>query len=383
MTRGISYITIVLLVVISSCIESYDPEITKYEDLLVVDGKISNEAGPQKVILSISSDVHHPEIIPVENAEVQIFDNLGNTLLLNEVDPGEYHTDSMVSGIVGRSYGIEIKREDGQTYRSELEELKNPVGISDVYQEIEILEFPEENDNLYGYRFYIDTELAEDKENYYLWDLEATYQYQSDFTIRWYFDGELHWFHGPDSLYNCWSTKKIQQIFVARTLDLIKPQLIKYPFHFVSTRTRELSVKYSLLVKQLSISKDAFTFWDDIQSQNGNTGGLYSTLPHMIKGNLTNIDAPEEPVLGYFMVAGVSEKRIVVDKPLDIPMQYVVCRLTEADFEAYGQMGMMDPVIYPLYAIETPGGRRALPHQNCVDCRRKGGTIKKPEYWID
>jgi hypothetical protein len=89
-------------------------------------------------------------------------------------------------------------------------------------------------------------------------------------------------------------------------------------------------------------------------------------------------------VVGYFMVSSIDELRIFVDRPPPgVPIRYPVCNLTEADFEAYGDMGMMDPVLYPLYAIETPGGRRALPHQDCVDCRRKGGTIQKPSFWID
>jgi len=34
-----------------------------------------------------------------------------------------------------------------------------------------------------------------------------------------------------------------------------------------------------------------------------------------VRGNVNNIADIEEPVLGYFMVAGVSEKRIYTDRP--------------------------------------------------------------------
>ena len=66
--------------------------------------------------------------------------------------------------------------------------------------------------------------------------------------------------------------------------------------------------------------------------------------------------------LGYFHVAGISEKRIFVDRPLAlVKFHYSICDLDDADVEAYSQMGMADPVLYPLFAVESPGGRRATP----------------------
>jgi hypothetical protein len=309
---------------------------------------------------------------------------LGNVIPLYEKYPGTYQTDSLVSGIPGISYSIEINTEDGKMYRSEPELLRPPVFIDTVYHETVIRQEIGYDFDLFGYEFYVDTKPATEDESYFKWELEATYHYQSDFTIRWYFNGALHWFHGPDSLYNCWKSYSVGSIFVAGTHTLSEPVIQKYPFHFVSTESRELSVRYSLLVKQRTISKSAFEYWEEVRKQNGEDPSLYATQPTFIRGNVYNISDPEEMVVGYFMAGSIDELRIFVDRPPpDVPMRYPICNLTEADFEAYGDMGMMDPVNYPLYAIETPGGRRALPHQGCVDCRRKGGTIQKPDFWID
>jgi len=153
--------------------------------------------------------------------------------------------------------------------------------------------------------------------------------------------------------------------------------------HYVNTETRELSIRYSLLVKQYSLDKDAYLFWQTIKEQNSEQG-LYSKQPHQIRGNVKNLVNEEEPVLGYFLVCGISEKRIFVDPPpFPVLMRYFTCTLDQADFEAYGQMYMSDPVTWPIFAIETPGGFRAVPNQSCVDCRRRGGTIIKPDFWID
>lgn len=372
------------MVIMLSCIDDYEPENYSYENMMVVDGSISNAQGPYFVRLSLSSRPSDPRFIAVEGASVKILDNQGSTFLLEEKEPGVYQTDPSLTGIAGMAYKLAIVTASGVSYDTDFEELKVPVAIDTVFHEVETHQEANYDYDIYGYGFYVNTELANEEEGYFKWDLEATYQYQSEYTIRWYFDGELHWFHGPDSLYNCWKTEKINSIYVSATNGLSEPAVIGFPLNFVSTETRELSVRYSLLVKQLTISKSAYDFWSEIRKQNGGDWSLYSTQPHFIRGNVYRQDNPDEPVLGYFMVNGVKEFRIFVDRPPpEIPMRYSTCQLSDADFEAYGQMGMMDPVFYPIYAIETPGGVRATPNQNCVDCRRKGGTIEKPEFWID
>jgi hypothetical protein len=375
---------IVLLALLVSCIDDYDPKVSSYENLLVVDGSFSNEAGPHIVRLSLSSNVASPLFLPVTGATVSILDNLGNSFVLAETAAGVYSTEESAKGVVGRTYSIEIVTASGKHYISEPERLHVPVEVDTVYHAVVTRQDPELDYDLYGYEFYVSTREAAEPEQYLKWDVEATYQYQSDYTIRWYFDGELHWFHGPDSLFNCWKTNTIHAIYTAGTNNLSNPVINGFPLNFVSTQTRQLSVRYSLLVKQRTISRHAHDFWVELRKQNGSDASLYSSQPHFVKGNLINPDDPEELVLGYFLVNGVDRMRIFVDRPpMEVPMRYPLCSLSERDFEAYGQMWMMDPVYYPLYAIETPGGRRAMPNQDCVDCRRKGGTIEKPEFWID
>lgn len=384
MTRLTHICILAAIVLVTACIDEYNPVINNYENLLVVDGGISDQSGPHTIVLSLSSSVSDPRFIPVENASMNILDDLGNSISASETEPGTYQTFSTVSGVVGRSYKIEITLQNGNRYDSDFEKLKKRVEIDTIYHEIVTRQEAGYDYDLYGYEFYVDTKQSEEAENYFKWDLEATYQYQSEYTIRWYYDGTLNWFHGPDSLYNCWTSYNVGPLFVSGTQNLTNPVIRKYPFHFVSTETRHLSVRYSLLVKQRTISKEAFEYWSEVEKQNGGESSLYASQPHFIVGNIQNISNPDEMVLGYFMVNGMDKMRIFVDRPPpEIPMRYMRCILTEADFEAYGQLGMMDPVYYPIYAIETPGGRRAVPHQDCVDCQRKGGSINKPQFWME
>ncbi|RLD45961.1 MAG: hypothetical protein DRI88_08155, partial [Bacteroidetes bacterium] len=107
--------------------------------------------------------------------------------------------------------------------------------------------------------------------------------------------------------------------------------------------------------------------------------------PYQIKGNVHNVDNGEDVLLGYFLVAGVSEKRIFVNRPLstEVEFYYGICVLNDRDYDAYRALGWTGPAVWPLYVTTDSDNRRALPDQRCMDCRLKGGTIEKPDFWTD
>ena len=386
MFRKVFFISSILLFAfgLNSCVERFRPNIDKYDNLLVIDGNITNQPGPYTVKLSRSAPLHNLEFIPITDCQVSIFDNTGISEVLVPVDAGVYQTSpSGIQGIVGRQYKISIQLPDGNIYESDFEELKQAVELESVYTQIEYREDETVNHTLAGYQFYLDTKKADTEANYYFWSLEATYQYQSDYTIRWIYRDTLEWFHAPWKYYNCWTTDPLSDIYVFNTEGLITPVITAFPLHYVNTETRKLSVRYSLLVKQFTISKQAYSFFEGLQDNTGE-GSLYSQQPTQIRGNVFNIDNAGEPVLGYFLIAGLHEKRLFVDRPkLPVHFYYSQCQLTEADFEAYAQLPWYASAEFPYFAIETPGGRRAVPNQACVDCRRKGGMVEKPDFWID
>ena len=376
---------ILLLIFLISCEEKYWPELdNKYEDLLVVAGMITNNPGPYTINLSLSTTVRSPKQIPLSGYELIITDDSGQEETLTENNAGEYSTSpSGIQGVIGRKYQLTINAPDGRTYKSEFEELMIPTGIESVYAEVEYREDLNYYHELAGYQFYLDTYHAENDSNYYFWQLEATYKYRSDFLIRFIFDHfTLSPFPKPDSLQICWKTDKIQKLFLYNTLDLSEPKITRFPLHYVTTETRELSIRYSLLVKQFSITEKAYNFWSSVKEQNVEQGALYTKQPYQIRGNLVNTENPDEPVLGYFLVAGVSEKRIYVGRPqTPVLMYYPVCVITDADIEGFGYIFWSDKSTWPLYVTENDEGVRALTHQACVDCRLKGGTIEMPDFW--
>lgn len=381
--KGVHIILVLAAAALTSCIEEYWPTIEKYENLLVVDGMITNEPGPYTVRLSISSALTNPRYVPVNGATVVIRDQAGNEEILTEKEEGTYQTDpDGIKGIVGGYYQAEIETENGEKYLSPFTMLRDPVEIDTVYAFIEYRSMEDELYDLSGYQFYLDTKTAPADTNYLLWDLWATYKYNSEFKIRYYFDGSLKEFPKPDSLKTCWRTYKVQQIFLSETAGLSSPVIKNFPLHFVATDTKELSIRYSLLVKQWTLGSKDYKFWGQVKKQNEETGGLYSYQPYQIRGNMINPEDPEEPVLGNFTVAGISQQRIYVRRP-GVVMTYFQCELTDNDIENFATIYLSPPQSWPVYATTSINGARALPNQECMDCRLSGGTIIKPEFWTD
>ena len=379
-----NFILFITLLSLVSCEDRYFPELDgNYQNVLVIDGKITNAEPPYTVKLSMSSHPESPQHIPVTGYGVEINDELGNVAVLMEEEPGTYQTGADdIQGVVGRKYKIVLNSPQGETYESDFEEMTDPVGIESVNANLEYIQSEDFPYSIPGYQFYINTTTAQNDSTWLLWSMDETYKYQSDYATFFYFDGDLHAFPKSDSIKTCWSSAKVFPFFVESTIGLSEPRLSNYPLHFVSTETRRLSIRYSLLVNQYSINEAAFEYWNGVKEQNASSGELYYTQPYQLRGNVHNINNQDELVLGYFMVAAQTQKRIYVNRPSPpVLMLYSVCYLTQNDFEEFGWMMAGGPPPWPLYVTEGPGGARALPNQQCIDCRQKGGKLEPPDFW--
>lgn len=375
---------VVLVVALMSCRDEFWPELTEYENLLVVDGMITNEPGPYEVRLSLSSPVQNPEERPLPNANVIIEDDEGVSEVLSEIEAGVYQTDKNgLQGVIGKSYRVVINMPGGKTYTSDWQKILEPVGIEDVYVEVETVQTEDENYPLYGYQFYVDTELAKSDSTYFLWRMDGDYKYRSNFLARYYWDGRLSRFPNPDSLYVCYGKDNISDFVTMSTQEFSVPKLDRIPLTYVTTETLKLSVRYTLMLKQYTLNSQAYSFYAEIEDLNSQEGALYTEQPFQVRGNVYDASAPDDFLLGYFLAAGISEKRIFVDRPKYVEFRYGVCKLTRADTEAFGYIGWSDPVTWPLLVTTNENGQMALPSQDCIDCRRKGGSLEKPPYWED
>lgn len=369
-----------LLLLCVSCIDLYFPDLDKYDNLLVVDGKLTDEPGPYTIRLNLSSDVRPLEYPPVSGAEVIISDDAGTSELLTETEPGVYQTsESGIRGTVGRSYQLRIRTNNGETFSSQPELLRATPAIDSVYPEIESRQKIGYDYDLVGYQFYLDGAPPQNNENYYLVELEATYKYNADHLIYFVYNDGMLPFPDHSKYYTCWRTFVVPEIFTFNTSSLDDPTLNRLPLHFVSTENKFLSIRYSLKTRQYSLSQDAYLFWNSIREQISQQGSLYTQQPYQIRGNVVNENDGNDPVLGYFTVAGVDEKRIFVDRPVDLAFNYLPCQLITENLGII----LMAPGDWPIYVGQTATGAIGVGSGDCLDCREAAGTIEQPDFWIE
>ena len=376
--HGLSFVVLIFLC-FPACEEPFRPELDDFGYVLVVDGAITDQPGPYTISLIFSSGLYNDDQQAVEGAMVKIIEEEGEEESLTESRPGIYVTsENGIQGVAGKSYKVSIQLQDGTQYESPFQTMPASTPIDSIGAEIQYRYISIEEPEIPGYQFHITTGLAENSDNYFMWSLETTYKYRSDFTIDYLFSGGIVPYSDPDEFMTCWRTYQLNEIYTFNTNVLSEPLIEQLPLNFARADVRELLIRYSLLVRQFNFNEEAYTYWNNIQRQIESQESLYNNQPFQIRGNIVNIDNADETVLGYFMVAAQNEKRVFVDPIPGVDAKSTFC---DPDYMGYMFIGLLHPSNWPIYVYEDVNGERAIGNDECFDCRELGGTIIRPDFW--
>lgn len=376
-----------IIILFIGCKEEFPVVSLSEEKILVIEGGITNNPGPYSIRLSLTSPIEQPfkvQKIPYQGCKITILEKGGNSELLTESEPGVYQTASGgIQGQAGKEYGVSVITPEGKVYETGFERMEEAVDIDSVYAELIIREDLDYVYGLPGIQFYVDTEVPQDRETYFLWNLIETYKYEADYKFYALFYFGIFYYQSLDAdsiamitglnydtLYTCWGNEYVGDYYIGKTSNLAVSAISRQPLHFVSTASKKLSIRYSILLQQYSIGKEAYYFWKNIKEQITEENFLYTKQPYNVAGNLKNKNNPEELVFGYFTVASVTTKRIYINRP------------NTTFYFTKGFISTEPPKTQPIYIILSED-KMGYIHKDCVDCRTEGGTIKRPEFWID
>jgi len=373
------------LIFVAGCIDPFTPTIDETQELLVIEGQLTGSEGYQYITISRSSPYNDPHFMPELGCYVEVVDDQGNIFQFNEtyMKLGEYtHWMSQESLVPGRMYKVHVVTWDGNEYESDYDMLTADCPpIDTVYYEIQTRETDDPDLPMNGIQLYVDVDSGDEVDRKFRWELTETWEYYAAYPIQYYFDGDIHFMSDPMQFYRCWSTKRISTIFIANTEHSTTNKIKKFPLNYVSDRSNRLKIKYSLLIRQYSMSDDAYNYWLMLKKQSQETGGLYETQPPQVTGNVYNVNDPEERVLGYFNVSSVTEKRIFVDEQFAFSFPGKGCRLDT--ITVYQLNNLYGP--YPVYMISVnpmgEGSPYGIGNGICFDCREGGGTTNQPSFW--
>jgi hypothetical protein len=328
---------LLLLILSAACIDPLDVLVSIPPNQLVVDGLITDKPGPYQVKLFYSNTLNGSTLSPyqlVTKATVSVTDNLGNKSLFYEITPGIYRTKiNEITGVVGRSYFLTIKTENGKTYQSSNQLLTKGGEITNIDFEFEANGWPSGKKGKYvdALKVFIDAQGDPGKENLFRWHWTTVYTAKSnpELRTRGTAGGDVP-FPEPCSGFVlqfgvlvkvgectcciCWPYSYSQTAIVSKN-NLVSNNTFNHqgigkipatPMHFYE--------KYFIEIEQLSLSPEAYDFWRLVEKQQSGATDLFQPNAIKIKGNIECISDPNEKPLGFFGVSGVVTKGLYIDK---------------------------------------------------------------------
>jgi hypothetical protein len=374
MRKGITLILLILM----GCIDPYTPAvITTNPDFLVVDGSYDPVNGTGTVILTRTlalSEDEETEFPAEPGATVMLQDESGATITtFHEVSPGTYQAQDGISLNLNSPYRLSILTADGASYRSALVTPRVAPAIDSITW----------SGDAEGVRIMANTHDDSGNTRYYRWIFEETWEYTSAFKSI------VEWQGGTviprnEDIYTCWRTRSSTAILIESTVALETDIVANKEIHFIRKGAQELGIQYSILVKQQSIDKKTYEFWDLLKKTTEQIGGFFDPQPFVVKGNIEKLSGSKSAI-GLFHISTTEEQRLSFgydDLPLETKqrVQFTDCELTillNAGVPDYSGSDLM----VSLYNVGdvTLGYFKSSPR--CVDCRVQGGVNQKPPYW--
>jgi hypothetical protein len=359
----------------SSCLDPYSPPATSGDvDLLVVDGFLSVTSSSVAVRLSHAVALDDSSVPPAErNANVRLEETDGGSVVLSGDANGNY-TAAGLTIDASKKYRVHIQTLDGKEYFSDyVDVLKTP--------EIDSVTWRPSDKDL---TLYVNTHDDAGQSKYYLWNYVETYEYAAPYPAGYQVkNGEAVYLSVDERVDICWKTNLSTTILVTSSERLSTDLIRDFPLVVIPAGSTKISRRYSLLVNQRTLSKEAYTFWTQLQKTTESLGGLFDPMPSQVVGNVHSATSVTEPVLGFFSAGEEKQQRIFINNrelPDNIRRTSIAfCPLDSIPVELIKSFGDHTFLVYP-YGVPSTIGYVSTTI-DCMDCRVKGGVTQKPDFW--
>lgn len=321
MLKKLIYLALVLPL---ACVEPYQVEVPEGAQLLTVEGIISSGPGPHAITITRSAtygSIFEALIRPVSLATVVVRDNEGNVTFLTEgMDAkGTYFTPANFSAQVGKSYTLQIQTVEGKVYTSTSERVAAVPAIQSI--NIRTVTVPTEGSDVpkSGIQLLVELKDPADENNFYYWrNGPAVYILETRpdlFTPRPSPANPNRTPQPKDCCVQCfrYEISNNRSLFVVND-DAFNGLSTRIPASFIVDDGIRFVNKFRMDLKQYSISQGAYRFLRLVKQQAEISGSIFDPPPANLRGNMISLDNPDEVVLGYFMAAGETSRRIYVDK---------------------------------------------------------------------
>ncbi|TGE28294.1 DUF4249 domain-containing protein [Hymenobacter metallicola] len=361
-----------LVLGLSSCIETFEPDISNApQSFLVVDGFLNSD-GVTTIRLTRSLGLKAKTPPPVEaKATIFIEEEAGQRYPLTETTAGTY-VSARLQLNPARKYRLHFNTRTGREYVTDYTRAKFTPPIDEVAWEVENA----------GVRVLVSTHDNTNQTQYYRWDMDETWEFTSAYRSYYeYVNNKMQ--QRTVNIYRCWTSQPSGFIKLNTTTKLSQDVVAKYPLLTLPSTSVKLRYKYSVLVKQYAQSVEEFAYWEALRKNTENIGTLFDPLPSQLTGNIHCLTDPSELVLGFIGAYSVQEKRLFISRE-DLPAAwtfetgYENCVRPDTVNFINVSVSFTTANYLPLDFLE---GRGYTAHYaDCIDCRRRGNNTP-PAFW--
>ena len=366
-----------LLLIAMSCKHPYNPpEIAATNQFLVVDGLIDvgSDASP-RIVLSRTQNLSASDtIVPELYASVSIEQEGGATFSLGEQGNGVYSAQHLNLD-PNAVYRVNITRTNGSKYNSDFIRAK-------VSPPIDSLTWEQQGD----VTVYVYTHDPTDSTKYYRWDYTETWSYSSYLQTPWAVSGnQIYAKDSTNQTDSCWRIMNSTDIVIASSAALDHDVISHSPITKIYQNDERISRRYSILVRQYALTKDAYQFHQILQKNTEQTGSLYDPQPSQLSTNLHCLTNPNEPVIGFISASTVEEMRLFIEHGQVTSWNYPgltsACTILNipvnpVDFTIFDYP---DTSFGPYYFVTGDG--LMIVQKACTDCTYWGGSNVRPSFW--
>jgi hypothetical protein len=361
-----------------SCYKPYSTDISTDNRILVVNGLITDEVASYQVWLNYAVSFYSKNnYLPLNNAQVFVSDNTGNTYDFHELDDGRYISDSLkFTGETGKTYTLHISTSDGEMYESNAQRLFPAINPDSVYAEYDnkeilsqisglkmlsheayiLMDINNRTDTLSRFRY--TSSLVRQYFYFYCLDvpppIEPCYHFYCWQTDNANSDINLT---GGSYLVNSSSVKKHpvcfldDQLYFNASVYNIGDQEPGGSFRAIGTVAYQsyLIMMRILYINQYTLNGDAYSYYKSMNDQLLSEGKMFDPIATQLIGNIKCVTDPDKKTLGFFETSAVSHISCKVDFrnltneqpsitriPLKIPPEPTGCYINKVpDFWVY------------------------------------------------
>lgn len=377
---------LMMMFLLSHCREPYDPALENgVFSFLVVEGAI-NANGITTITLTRTQRISEKEAKKFETrATVEIEGDNNTRVALTDRGNGVYTSASNILPR-DRRYRLRIKTSAGNEYLSEFTTVRVAQPVSATWTQ-----------DAEGVELMASTTDPTGQSRYYQWVTEETWEINSALPSYFEvvrtpaFDIKRRTGQDVENAFRCWNTLRAANILTVSTAAQSADVVSGFSLSKIPNGSEKLDVRYSMLVIQHAISREAFEFYEVLKKNTEQMGSVFDPQPSLVRGNIRCVTDPDETVIGFIESSVPSTYRIFItseqagnwQSSLVCPTTYVTISPLELRTSLRTNETAISAAVvadYPdEYGFEIILGYN-IAKSECVDCRGRGNNVR-PSFW--